>query len=131
MENNASIGIKRNANIIMGEQPDYIGVSKSDWTRLKKKVDVCKNVTMWWMNIGFTSFGIAASSFLSSLTIPIASESVWIKPTIICVGVFTLLIGVVCIIAHKREGKFCESNIKEVKEVIDEIDKSFIIAKPE
>lgn len=126
MENNAAISISRSANIVMAKQPDYIGVSKSDWARLKKKITACKRNTDWWMNIAFTSFGVAGSSFLTFLTIPMASESEWVKPTIICIGIFAVLIGVICVIAHKRENKFSTSNIDDVKDVINEIDSSLI-----
>lgn len=126
MESNASISISRNANIVMAKQPDYIGVSKSDWTRLKRKVDACKSNTDWWMNIGFTFFGVAGSSLLSYLTIPMASESEWVRPVVICVGAFATLIGIICIIAHKRENRFCISDIDDVKDVIKEIDNSLI-----
>jgi len=126
MENNASISISRSANIVMAKQPDYIGVSKSDWTRLKRKVGTCKNRTDWWLNIGFTSFGVSASAFLSYLTIPIASESPSVKPIVFCVGVFTVIIGILCVIAHKREDKLSVSDIEDVKDVINEIDNSLI-----
>ncbi|MBQ4483836.1 MAG: hypothetical protein II934_02380 [Prevotella sp.] len=110
----------------MAKQPDYIGVSKSDWTRLKRKVGTCKNRTDWWLNIGFTSFGVSASAFLSYLTIPIAPESPSVKPIVFCVGVFTVIIGILCVIAHKREDKLSVSDIEDVKDVINEIDNSLI-----
>ena len=131
MENKESIKIIRDTNIVIAKQPDYIGVSKSDWARLKKRVNACKNKTNWWMNVGFTLFGISGSSLLSFLTIPIASESGWEKPTVLCVGIFTMLMGLICVIAHKREEKFSTSSIEDVKESLNEIDNSLISIKPE
>ena len=124
MESSGSFSIDRSASVVMAKQPDYIGVSKSDWFRLKRKVDACKSRTNWWMNIGFTSFGVAGSSLLSYLTIPMAPDSKWVKPIIICIGFFAIIIGIICVIAHKREDMFCTSNIDDIKDVINEIDNS-------
>ena len=126
MGSDGSITINRNANIVVAKQPDYIGVSKADWVRLKRKIDCCKNKADWWMNAGCSSLSIAGSTFLSYVTLPLDSDSVWVKPTIICVGIFTFLIGIICLIAHYREGDFYESNINDVKDVIEEIENSLI-----
>lgn len=126
MENSASFSIDRSANVIMAKQPDYIGVSKSDWLRLKKKVNACKSQTSWWMNIAFTLFGVAGSSLLSYLALPILPDSNWARPTIICIGISSFIIGVICVIAHKGETKLSTSILEDVKDVIEEIDSSIV-----
>lgn len=103
MEDKASFTISRNSNLVLAKQPDYIGVSKTDWARLKRKIKCCKSKTDWWMNVGFTLFGIAGSAFLSLLTLPIDSNSTWVSPTLICIIIFSIMIGVLCVFADYRE----------------------------
>ena len=131
MGNSASFSIDRSVNVVIAKQPDYFGVSKSDWSRLKRKVDACKSRTDWWMNVGFTSFGITGSSLLSYFALPITPDSNWARPTIICFGIFSFLIGLLCIIAHRREATLSTSTLEEVKDVIKEIDASIVITEPE
>lgn len=118
MEDKASFTISRNSNLVLAKQPDYIGVSKTDWTRLKRKIKCCKSKTDWWMNVGFTLFGIAGSAFLSLLTLPIDSNSTWVSPTLICIIISSLMIGVLCVFADYREKSFSASNIIDVRGVL-------------
>ena len=126
MESNAFISINRNADILVAKQPDYIGVSKADWARLKKKVDSCESKTGWWMNVGFTLFGVAGSSILSYVTLPFDSDSVWVCPIIVFVGISSIVIGAICLLAHYREEQFRRSNVNDIKEVIAEIENSLV-----
>ena len=112
---------------MVAKQPDYIGVSKTDWERLRKKINSCKSKTDWWMNVGFTMFGITCSAFFSLLTLPIDdSKSTWVPPTLICILIFSLLIGVLCLIAHYREGCFSTSNINDINDIVAEIENSLV-----
>ena len=126
MEDKASITISRNSNLVVAKQPDYIGVSKTDWERLKRKINCCKGKTDWWMNVGFTMFGITGSALLSLLTFPIDSKSAWVSPTLICILIFSLAIGFLCLIAHYREGSFSTSNINDVNDIVTEIENSLV-----
>lgn len=126
MEDKASFTISRNSNLVLAKQPDYIGVSKTDWTRLKRKIKCCKSKTDWWMNVGFTLFGIAGSAFLSLLTLPIDSNSTWVSPTLICIIISSLMIGVLCVFADYREKSFSASNIIDVNDIVTEIENSLV-----
>lgn len=126
MGDKASITISRNSNLVLAKQPDYIGVSKTDWTRLKRKIKCCKSKTDWWMNVGFTLFGIAGSAFLSLLTLPIDSNSTWVSPTLICIIISSLMIGVLCVFADYREKSFSASNINDVNDIVTEIENSLV-----
>lgn len=120
-----SISISRDANVSLAKQQDYIGVSQTDWNRLKRKVGKCKSTVNWWLNIAFTSFGITGSAILTYFTLPLDANSLWAKPTIISVGIITTIIGIVCVFAHKQQDNFESSKLEDVKEIIEEIDNSF------
>lgn len=121
-----SISISRDASVSLAKQQDFIGVNKADWNRLKRKIGKCRNHTNWWLNIAFTSFGIMGSSFLSFLTLPLDSTSTWAIPTIISISIFMLIIGLICVVAHKQQNKNENAKLDDVKEIIEEIDNSFI-----
>jgi len=126
MDNNASFTISTSANIVVAKQSDYLGVNKADWNRLKKKVNSCKYKTDWWMNIGFTLFGIAGSALLSYFTLPFSNNTVWVAPTLICIGASSLVIGIICLLAHSQKRHFDTSSVNDIKEVIEEIENCFL-----
>lgn len=126
VRNDASITINRDANIVLAKQSDYIVVSKADWDRLKKKVDCCKSQTNWWMNVAFTLFGVGGSACLSYLTLPLDNNSAWVTPTLICICVSAIIIGIICIIAHYQREHIITSNINDIKEVVKDVENSLI-----
>ena len=117
--------ISRDASVSLARQQDLIGVNKADWIRLKRKLERCKSQTKWWLNIAFTSFGITGSSILTFITLPLDSESTWAKPVVLCVGIATAIVGLICVFAHKQLGNYEMAKFEDVKEIIEEIDNSF------
>lgn len=124
MGNKPPMSINRDANIFIARQPDYFGVSKSDWNRLKKTIDSCKYKTNWWANLCSTFIGISASSLISYLTIPLSTEDEWIKPVILCVAILTAIMSLICYFANRREKSLNTSDIQSIKDIISEIDNS-------
>ena len=120
-----SISISIDASVSLARQQGLIGVNKADWNRLKRKLERCKNHTNWWLNIAFTSFGVTGSSILTFFTLPLDSKSTWATPAIICTGIFTALVGLICVFAHKQQGDYETTKVKDVREIVEEIDNSF------
>jgi len=111
--------------IFKPNEPNYYPISESDWTRLKKKINSCQSNANWWMNGGFCSAGVCGSALVSWLALPIESEKAHIPPLLISTFIFTLIIAIICFVAHYAFNKVHISKIEDVKDVVNEIDNSF------
>ena len=120
-----SISISRDASVSLAKQQDFIGVNKADWARLKRKLGKCKSHANWWLNTAFTSFGITGSSILTFFTIPLDANAIWAKHAVLCAGILTAIVGLICVFAHKQLGNYEMAKLEDVKEIIEEIDNSF------
>lgn len=122
MAENKKISFENPGYIYMPNQPCYYSISDSDWSRLKRKVNSCKNEPKSWTNAGFCFLGIMGSAGISYLSLPFDINVTWIKPVLLTVTISTLFLAILCFTAHKHVKKVYTSGISDIQEVIKEID---------
>lgn len=126
---NNKISYGNQTNIFKPQEPDYYPISESDWDRLKRKINSCKHESNWWQNGGFCSIGISGSAFLSWASLPFNTNDTTVKPILLCVALFTLMIAILCFIAQQNIKRVHSSRINDVKDVFNEIESNINLLK--
>lgn len=120
--NNVKLTLETKNSVVLSNDPISIIVDQRDWKRLKRAVDKCKYVNDWWFNIGFASFGIAGSALITAYSLSDDSSIAQTKLILWLVGVFAVLLGITCCIAHRSTKTLATSTIDDIKTAVKDIE---------
>lgn len=120
--NNIKLTLETKNSVVLSNDPVSIIVDQRDWNRLKRAVDKYKSMNDWWFNIGFASFGIAGSAFITAFSLSDETSLAQTKLVLWLVGAFGALLGVTCCIAHKNTKSISTTSIEDIRTAIRDIE---------
>lgn len=106
-------------NIAPLEEEPAAPIAKSDWKRLKKRVENIRPSISFFNNMGYTLIGIAATALLSALLIPKGEQQ---STNAICWAIFggALFSGLLCIgFAHIQRKDVLATRDDAIDEMTD------------
>ncbi len=124
---NSTIELSRSQNLILNKQENLLAIKENDWKRLKRIVARCSPISEWWSIAASFFFGIAASTIVALLTLPLQQldSAKWVKPVLILTCVFCIVIGVICCIVHIKERNANKASLLDIQETIQDIELNF------
>ncbi len=122
----SEIKLNQDHSLIYAKKLDYYAMSIRDWDRLKRVVKNCNFVSEKYSVISSFAFGIAGSSLVGILTLPISNDSKSLCNIVLLFAiVLGVSIGILCLYFHNKEKKLCKYSLNEVLNEIKEIENSF------
>jgi len=113
------------------EKEGRLAIRRSDWQRIKRCIrrgeQPLSNLPTWYS----VCFSVAASAAVS--IIPIAAASglpAWVTPSYVVVTVGAVVLGIVLVLIERRLASNRATAMTELREDIDEIEKSFERGEP-
>jgi len=113
----SNITVTKEYQITQPESEDAYGIPKSDWDRLRNKIELIRPLRIpVWSSIAFLFFGISGTALLTILTLPEVSETrhtiCWLVFAVsLVVGLFSLIID-----HQQRKGQMDTKN-----EILDDM----------
>lgn len=110
-------------DILLTKRARFFTIRETEWSRLKRLIEICKFGVEWWSVAASVLFGISGSASISAITLLNNNESVIVILWVVAGAAF--LMGVICVIASVGKRRERNMKIEEIKSTILEIESQF------